>query len=216
MANIREGEERKKAEDARVFADKQKAVAEAAGLAAQKALAETKIAKAATEAALEKTKAAKEEADRANLQLQGFADKLAEKTDRAWSLKLASDADSVLVQDPEKALRLALEAIDRKDTDQAKRALRKAFLKFRTRTILRGHEDIVWKAVYGSDRKIVSISEDGTIRMWNPETATEQKKLQAGVAIHSLAVSSDGNWLITEEFNNTGRIWNLLTERRRY
>ena len=209
VARDQEAQARKRAEEARAFADKQKAAAEAAGLETQRALNETKIAKAATEDALEKIKIAKAEADRLNLQLQGFADKLNESRDRAWSLKLASDADAIVLQDPEKALRLAFEALERKDTDQAKRALRRAFLKFRTRIILKGHEDIVWKALYGSDKKIVTISEDGTMRVWDSETATEQKKLQAGVAIRALAVSSDGNWLITEEYNNSGRIWNL-------
>lgn len=190
IANTKEAQARKNAEVALAFADKQKAAAE--------------IAKHQAEAAQALAENRKQE-------LEGIVlPKLQDSVNEAWSLKLASDASSVLVQDPELALRLALEASDRKDTPSAKSVLREALLKFRARTILRGHDNLVRKAVYGPNNQVVSISDDGSIIIWDSQTGTVQKTLDTGgPAIHAMALSSDGVWLATEENDSTGTIWNL-------
>jgi WD40 repeat protein len=210
LAKNREGEARKKAEEALALADKEKAAAETARRQTEAALKDTRAAKAEAESALETTKIAQAEAERRKQQLEGLVlPQLEDSKNTAWSIKLASDANSVLVQDPELALRLALEATDRKETSQAVSILRQAFLKFRARRILRGHDEIVWKAVYGPNGQIISISEDGSIGIWDSQTTAEPRKLEAGAGIHALAVSSDGLWLATEENDAKGRIWNL-------
>jgi WD40 repeat protein len=203
LANDREAEARRKAEDARAFADKQKAEAVKATHQAEVALKDTKIAKA--------------DAEFQKSQLENVVfPRLKESENTAWSKKLASDANSFLDQDPELALRLALEAADTTDTPEAKSILREALLKFRARLFLKGHEKPVWKAVYGPNGQIISISADGSIKVWDSKTGDVQKTLSlpktlptGAPAIHDLVVSADGFWLATEENDSTGTIWDL-------
>jgi WD40 repeat protein len=208
-ANHREATERKKAEDARVFADQQKLVAEAARRDAEDALRQTSQAKTETEKALQETRVAQAATQHANDALLGFTKLLEESRNSGWSLKLAADADAILLRDPEKALRLALEATQLEENEPAKWALRRAFLKFTSRSIFKGHDAAVWKAVYGADGQIVTISEDGSTRIWRSQGALEQKRIDAGVPVHGLVLTSDGAWLATEESNSTGRVVNL-------
>jgi WD40 repeat protein len=202
LANAREAEERRKADAARKFAEEQKAAADIARGQTEVALRETKSEQDKTQAALVETK-------RLNDELTGFTKNLEDSRNEAWSYALASYANSVVLQDPELALRLALEATKRKATDQAKVALARAYLKFGRRSILKGHEDSVRNAVYGPNGQVFSVSEDSSIRIWDPKTAKEQQKLETGAAAHAFTISSDGTWLATEQANSTGRIWNL-------
>ena len=196
FAIARESKEKKKAQEAQAFADKQKALAE-------KAQADTLIA-------LQATKTAQAETEFRNRQIEDILlPKLEESQNRAWSLKLAANANSVMLENPELALRLALEAAARKETEPAKTALGRAYLKFRMRRILNGHRDIVWKAVYGPGGQIFSISEDGTLRIWDPLSAKEPRIIPATAPIHAFAVTPNGGWLATEEANSKGTIWNL-------
>ena len=64
------------------------------------------------------------------------------------------------------------------ETEQAKSVLRRAFLKSKERGILKGHEGVVWK-VHGPDGRVFTISEDGTVRIWDPEIKRELKTLES-------------------------------------
>jgi len=214
LANNREAKARKNAEDALAFADTQKAEAVKARHQAEVALNETNKAKAETDKALEQTRIAQANAENRKQELEGVVlPKLQKSENEAWSLKLASDASSYLVGDPELALRLALEATDRQDTPPAKSILRAALLGFRGRRLFRGHNGILRKAVYGRNGQIISISDDGSIIIWDSQTGEVQQTLKTEVvpapAIHALAVSSDGVWLATEQNDEKGTIWNV-------
>ena len=149
-------------------------------------------------------------ADSANEELCAFTKNLEQSRNNGWSLKLAADADSVLKDDPQKSLALAILATDRSETDEAKVALRHSFMKAKEHAVLRGHENIVEQAAYGANGQIYTISDDGRIGIWDAQTNAIVKMLPTGApAVHALAISRDGNWLVTEENNSKGRIWNL-------
>ena len=148
-------------------------------------------------------------AQEATAELCNFTEDLKQSRNNAWSLKLAGDANKVMTEDPEKGLSLAILATDKAENEETRVALRQAFMKRKARRVLRGHESVVWKAAYGPQGLVITISEDRRVGIWNPQTNSNLRMLAAGAPVHGFAISKDGKWLATEEANNTGRIWNL-------
>ena len=198
--------EKQKVEDAAGRLEIEKKEADAARKRAE-------VAKTFADLKKREADAARARTDTVNNQLNWLSLDLARSRNNAWSLKLAADANSVMNEDPEKSLRLAIIATDKAETEQAKFALRRAFLKRKDRGILRGHDNTVWKAIYGPNGQVFTMSEDGKVRIWNPETNEKVKVLASENAVHALAISLDGNWLVTEETNEAGRIWNLRDDK---
>jgi WD40 repeat protein len=75
---------------------------------------------------------------------------------------------------------------------------------------LQGHTDSVWSAVFSPDgRRIVSASDDDTIRIWNSETG----KMMTGPlkghtkSVYSAVFSPDGRLIVSASFDKTIRVW---------
>lgn len=60
--------------------------------------------------------------------------------------------------------------------------------------------------------RIVTASEDGTVRIWNAATATQIKVLLGHQGwVTSAAFSPDGSRIVTASYDNTARIWDAAS-----
>jgi WD40 repeat protein len=78
---------------------------------------------------------------------------------------------------------------------------------------LNGHTGGVNGVAFSQDgRRVVSGSEDNTLRIWNVETGEEEKKLEGhSHYVTSVAFSQDGRRVVSGSEDKTVRIWNVET-----
>ena len=113
-----------------------------------------------------------------------------------------------------KALRLSLEAFDRKYINEAEIMLRKCdnpqIEGIYSQSILH-HEKLVTSAVFSPYGKyIVTASYDNTARVWDAKSGkplTEPLEHEDGVT--SAAFSPDGRYIVTASRDNTARVWDV-------
>ena len=92
----------------------------------------------------------------------------------AVSRELSASSLLTLDDDPELSALLAVEAANTAPTVQAEDALRRALANARSRLVLRGHSKDLVEARYSPDgRRIVTVSDDLTGRLWDAETGRE-------------------------------------------
>src|ERR1700760_1538399 len=79
--------------------------------------------------------------------------------------------------------------------------------------ILRGHSSWVNSVAFSHDgRRVVSGSDDSTVRIWNVETGSEEKMLEGHSSlVYSVAFSHDGRRVVSGSVDKTVRIWNVET-----
>ena len=80
------------------------------------------------------------------------------------------------------------------------------------------HTDMVWSVALSQDeQKLVSGSEDGTIKVWDLNTGQLNGTIdaQAG-AVRSVAISADGTTLVSGHGDGTIKAWDLATGKLRY
>lgn len=86
----------------------------------------------------------------------------------AESRELAARSAALLATDPEVALILALEALERSETQQAQNAVRQATLEHRASRIVTAHDNLVYRlGLSPSGDMIATAGGDRTVRIWS-------------------------------------------------
>jgi WD40 repeat protein len=132
--------------------------------------------------------------------------------DTAKSRELAVSSSYVLNDDPELSVLLALEALSTRNTEEAVDALRQSLLRFSLRAVLKGHRGPVEVVAFSPYGEIVLTSgQDGTVRLWNPETGIQTLVFRAeNGPITTAAFSPNGHVLLTASKNeNIAHIWDV-------
>jgi hypothetical protein len=117
-------------------------------------------------------------------------------------------------------IKLALQALpknikqpDRPYVAEAENSLYKALYcskKFQGRVILKGHKDLIRSTAYSPDgERILTISNDGTVRVWDAESGKELAVLDKQQDYNSAVFSPDGKRIVTASFNAS--IWDATT-----
>ncbi len=122
-------------------------------------------------------------------------------------------------RDPELGVLLAMEAISttlkegRPPAPQVVSALRQAILRSPLRLTLRGHQGSVWYASYSpDDRSVLTMSDDGTVRIWDASTGQMPFTLGKGSAgVGYASYSPDGRSVVTVSVDKTAKVWDSLT-----
>ncbi len=75
------------------------------------------------------------------------------------------------------------------------------------------HGGFVSSLTFTRDGKtLISASGDGLIRLWDPATGKERRRLKGHTAaVLSLALAPDGNWLASGSADRTVRLWDMAT-----
>ncbi|HSL42851.1 MAG TPA: AAA family ATPase [Anaerolineales bacterium] len=142
----------------------------------------------------------------------------------AYSRELSAASSSNLDVDPERSILLALKAIDVTDQvkdpqvrREAEEALHLAVLASHVRLSWAAHQDSIWALAYSPDGKhLVTASQDGTAKLWDPATGQELLTLSlAGEGgVGSLAFSPDGTRLAVSTDSGKAYIWDAMTGER--
>jgi WD40 repeat protein len=122
--------------------------------------------------------------------------------------ELGALAQSDLVTDPLRSVRLALQAAKLDPTPAAADTLRTALIDSRVRKILHAGRGPVNAAAYSPDgSKVVTASEDGTARVFRVRDGSLLASLRHGGSVTDATFSSDGRWIVTSSRDKTARLW---------
>lgn len=144
----------------------------------------------------------------------------------AQSSFLARDAERLIAQgDAVSGMLLALTALpdryyfgipERPLVNAAEVALRDAYANQHELKDLRGHKDLVFSAAFSpDDQRIVSASQDRTIRIWDARTDGLQVPIRTlyghSDLVHTAVFSPDGTRILSASEDGTARIWDAGT-----
>ena len=134
---------------------------------------------------------------------------------------LAASAEEERI-DPMTSLLLARAAVRTQETPQTLRRLRGAIAVSRERAVLHGHELAVDAAAFSpSGSRVVTVSPDGTTRLWDAAGKQIREMRSGGAAIRKMdpvrrtnegplgwaAFSADGSRIVTAAYDDGARVW---------
>jgi WD40 repeat protein len=78
---------------------------------------------------------------------------------------------------------------------------------------LKGHTSSVYSVAFSSDgTRIVSGSDDNSVRVWDASTGVELKELKGHASsVYSVAFSSDGTRIVSGSRDNSVQVWDAST-----
>jgi WD40 repeat protein/DNA-binding SARP family transcriptional activator/uncharacterized protein YbaA (DUF1428 family) len=120
-----------------------------------------------------------------------FADR---EHDIAASRDLATKSATLVSSDPGLALAVAREALDRRDTEQARNALRQATLAHRATRVVRVHGGIVFGLALSPDGRLAATAgDDGRVRIWSRASGRGVGEVGGfGDEVRAVSFSPDG------------------------
>jgi hypothetical protein len=129
----------------------------------------------------------------------------------ATSRQLAAQAEAQLDSQPALSILLSVEAFRTKDTAEARSSLLHEVIYHRgVSGFLTGHTGPVTSVAFSPNgRTMASASDDGTVKLWNPDHNTSLKTLTVGGQVQDVAFSLDGHTLASASFgdNKTITLW---------
>ena len=134
----------------------------------------------------------------------------------ADSEELAALATAQLTTDPAESVRLASKALEGRVTPEAEAALRLGLGAMRVQTVFTGHDEWVNTAAYSPDgQRVVTASDDGTVRVWDPGTGRQLALMRGHKGpVNSARFDARGARVISAGGDETARVWDASDGRR--
>jgi WD40 repeat protein len=130
----------------------------------------------------------------------------------ATAQNLASQADTVIADDPRIALLLGIAALDINDDPATRSSLVNSIITTPFAGSLTGHTDSVREVAFSRDgRTLATGSRDYTVRLWDPASKSQVGPALTGHTdqVSSVAFSRDGRTLAAGSNDKTVSLWNV-------
>ena len=141
----------------------------------------------------------------------GFARDAIQKTRLAASRELAAAAVNNLDVDPERSVLLALEALSKADTLEARNALHQALPDLHILRTISAHTSAVTGVAYSPDGTLIATSSaDKTVKVWDAASGMLRYSLTNQDVIWDVSFSPDGKFLATSGYIDV-TLWDTAT-----
>jgi WD40 repeat protein len=141
-----------------------------------------------------------------------IAEHTAQSAERdAHSRAISARAEAVLSQDPELATRLALRALQVRDTTQAETALRDALPQLQLKATLQPHAPQRSAAFSADGKRILTASADGTLHIWDSAHHKQIVSFAGFGPLNSASLSPNSTQIVTANDDGVARILNAHT-----
>jgi len=140
----------------------------------------------------------------------------------SFERELSASAVNNLSVDPELSILLSLQAVDLSVRNgqpiliEAQDALHRSIQASRVLATLRGHTANILAVVASPDgQRLASLSDDGTLRVWDPSSDKELLSIPAGLTEQSIlrfvSFSPDGKRLVTPAGDHQVKVWDVAS-----
>ena len=126
---------------------------------------------------------------------------------RAHARELAAASNSFLDVDPQRSIKLAMQAAQLERGAHEEDVLRDALLAARQRTVLRADGPVRIARFDPVGGHVLTGSKDGKVRVYRVGSSTPERILDQGAPVTAATYSGDGRLILTAGRDGTARIW---------